>query len=74
MPQHFTEEPNQAPPPKVTPFDSISENDATIALLERWAEEDRTEDPALIAQAERELAEFKASLNANRSPDKPIFS
>ena len=73
MPQHYTVEPNPASPPEVTPFDSVAENDATIALLERWADEDRTDNPAAIAQAERELRDFKAALNANRSPDKPVF-
>ena len=51
----------------------VPDNSATIALLERWADEDATDDPAAIAQAERELEEFKAALNANRPPDRPVF-
>jgi len=51
------------------PFD----NSATISLLQQWAQEDATDDPATIAQAEQELAELKAALNANRPPDKPVF-
>jgi hypothetical protein len=49
------------------------DNSGTIALLQRWVREDATDDPATIARAEQELAEFKAALNANRPPDKPVF-
>jgi hypothetical protein len=42
-------------------------------MLQEWAREDATDDPAAIAQAEDELARFKAALNANRPPDKPVF-
>ena len=48
-------------------------NAATIALLEQWEREDATTDAAAIAEAEGELSEFKASLNANRPPDRPVF-
>jgi hypothetical protein len=48
-------------------------NEATVALLQQWAIEDATDDPNAIAQAERELADFKAALNANRPPDRPLF-
>ena len=49
------------------------DNSRTIALLEQWAREDASDDPAVVAGAERELAEFKAAFNANRPPDKPVF-
>jgi hypothetical protein len=49
------------------------DNSATIALIHQWMREDATDDPEAIAQAERDLAEFKAALNANRTPDRPIF-
>ena len=49
------------------------DNSRTIALLEQWTREDATNDPATVAEAERELAEFKAACNANRAPDKPVF-
>jgi len=61
MPQHH------ATPP------SPCDNSGTIALLQQWAREDATDDPAAIAQAEHELARFKAALKANRPPDKPVF-
>ena len=52
---------------------AVPDNSASIALLERWAREDATDDPAAIAQAERDLTEFKAALNANRPPGRPVF-
>ena len=48
-------------------------NSATIALLEAWAAEDATDDPAKIAEAIRDLNEFTMALNANRPADRPIF-
>jgi hypothetical protein len=60
------------PPKQATPAPA-PDSSATIALLQQWAREDATDDPAVIVQAERELAQFKAALNANRSPDKPVF-
>ncbi len=49
------------------------DNALTAALLEQWAREDATNDPALIRQAEEELLEFKRMLNANRLSAKPLF-
>ena len=67
MPQNHTKEPEvltELPPP---------DNTATIALLEQWALADATDDSVVIAQANQDLAEFMASLNANRAADRPIF-
>lgn len=49
------------------------DNSGTIALLQQWAQEDATDDPAAISKAEEDLAQFKTALNANRPPDKPVF-
>jgi hypothetical protein len=71
MPQPYANPPSSVLPPKCatpTPDDS-----ATIALLRQWAREDATDGPAAIARAEQELAQFKAALNANRPPDRPVF-
>jgi hypothetical protein len=47
---------------------------ATIALLEKWREEDATEDPELLRVAEQELAEFKKQMNENRvSAGEPLL-
>lgn len=45
------------------------------ALVEAWEAEDATDDPAEIEAAERELAEFKANMNANRAAtgERPVF-
>ena len=45
---------------------NTNKDHATIALLRRWREEDATDDPELIRQAELELEEFKRNMNANR--------
>ena len=57
----------------VTPPPAPVDNSATIALLAQWAREDATDDPTAIAEAEREIAAFKAALNANRSADRQVF-
>ena len=49
------------------------DNSATIALLEEWEKADATTDPHAIAKADRDLAEFKAALNANRPSARPVF-
>jgi hypothetical protein len=73
MPQQYTNPFGSALPPKsVTPAPP-PDNSGTIALLQRWAREDATDDPVTIARAEQELAQFKAALNANRPPDRPVF-
>ena len=42
------------------------EHDATIALLQSWIDEDATDDPETIQQAEADLREFKRNMNAPR--------
>jgi hypothetical protein len=41
-------------------------NAASIALLESWLEEEATDDPEEIRQAQQELDEFKRAINAER--------
>ena len=73
MQQRYANPSGTAPPPNsVTPTPAL-DNSRTISLLQQWAQEDFTEDQAAISQAEQELAEFKAALNANRPQDKPAF-
>ena len=73
MSQHYVNPLGSVDPPKsVTPARS-PDNSSTIALFQEWALEDATNDPAAIAQAEQELAQFKSALNANRPADKPVF-
>lgn len=42
------------------------DNDATIALLDAWLQEDATDDPGEIRQAEEDLRQFKRNMNAPR--------
>jgi hypothetical protein len=71
MAQHTTKHPNQSN--QTDTSKAVHDNASTIALLEEWAREDATDNPAAITQAERELAELKRALNANRPPDRPVF-
>jgi len=73
MPQHYANQVGSAPPPTAVTTPPPVDNSGTITMLQEWAREDATDDPAAIAQAEDELARFKAALNANRPPDKPVF-
>lgn len=42
------------------------ENAASIALLQSWLEEDATDDPGEVQQAQEELEVFKQAINAER--------
>ena len=57
-------------PPDETP---LADKSATLDLLVGWMREDATDDPAAIAEAERDLTEFKTALNQNRRPPAPLF-
>jgi len=45
-------------------------------LLAQWKAEDATIDPAAIRAAEREVSEFKKSMNASRAEagEPPVYS
>jgi len=73
MPQYYANQPGSVLPPKSATAPPVLDNSGTIALLQQWARDDATDDPATIARAEQELAQFKAALNASRPPDKPVF-
>ena len=73
MPQHYANQSGSVLPPKSPMAPAFLDNSATIAMLQEWAREDATDDPAALVQAESELAQFKAAVNANRPPDKPVF-
>jgi hypothetical protein len=45
---------------------ATDENAESIALLQSWLEEDATDDPDEIQQAEAELEAFKQAINAER--------
>ncbi len=58
-----------APSPETTqiPPEIDAKNAAAIAMLQSWIDEDATDDPEAIRQAEEELEELKRNLNANRA-------
>jgi len=58
---------------QVKAFYRIMVEERLSGKAREWAREDATDDPAAIARAEQELAQFEAALNANRPPDKPVF-
>ena len=58
--------PSQSTPiPPLGPTASV--DTATIELLAAWRREDATTDSELIRAADQELADFKKTLNENRS-------
>jgi hypothetical protein len=74
MPQHNPSPLDSVLPPRCrTPAASTRELPHHRSLLEQWSREDATNDPATVAQAEQELAQFKAGLNANRPPERTVF-
>lgn len=44
-----------------------AENAAALALLNQWIAEDATDDPEEIRKVDKEVAELKRNLNANRA-------
>lgn len=44
----------------------VTDADPTIALLQSWLEEDATDDPDELRQAEEELREFQRNMNQPR--------
>jgi len=58
-------QPPEPPPPQVSGNGSI--DTATLELLANWREQDATSDPEQIRAAERELAEFKKTMNETRT-------
>jgi len=54
--------------PRLVPENEVSgRNAAAIMLLRSWRNEDATDNPDEIRQAEEELAEFKRNINTNRA-------
>jgi hypothetical protein len=61
-------EPEAAPPVS-------TKNAAAIALLQSWLNEEKTDDPEEIRQADADVNEFMENLNRNRieSGERPLF-
>ena len=72
MKQQTTSE--SAMPPVVQPSTNGSIDTATLELLASWRAQDATDNPEELRAAEQELAEFKKSMNGNRtSSSEPLL-
>jgi hypothetical protein len=63
MKQPSTSQRAAAPPPNPGP----AVDTATLELLAAWRRQDATNDPDQVLAAEKELAEFKKSIDENRA-------
>ena len=62
MKQPSTVEPASTPPPPMGSADI-----ATLELLATWKDEDATDDPEKLREADEEIAKFKKAMNENRA-------
>jgi hypothetical protein len=53
--------------PVGTPLAAGAVDTESLELLEAWAREDATDDPAKLGAAQQELDEFKKTMNENRA-------
>lgn len=53
--------------PPARPAEPIADETETLELLARWAREDATGDPETLRAAQRDLDEFKRTMNENRA-------
>ena len=51
----------------------ILKNQAALAMLRQWNEEDATDDPAELEKRQVEWEEFKAAMNESHSSDRVLF-
>ncbi len=67
--KHQTTSPGEATPvgPIVQSSTNGSIDSATLELLASWRTEDATKSPEELQAAEKEIAEFKAAMNDNRT-------
>jgi hypothetical protein len=57
----------------LTPRAGPSQNQSTLDLLDRWEQEDQTDDPAELARRASETEEIKRALNENRTSGRKPF-
>lgn len=55
------------------PQTQFEKNQAALAVLREWDEEDATDDPEEIARRQAELDEFKAALNESHTSNRVIY-
>ena len=60
-------------PPPLSVEEQRKKNQAAIEVLRQWREEDKTDDPKVIAQRQAELDEFMAAMNESHTSNRVIF-
>ena len=60
-------------PPPLSAEEQRKKNQAAIEVLRQWREEDKTDDPKVIAQRQAELDEFMAAMNESHTSNRVIF-
>ena len=51
----------------------LEKNQAALAVLRQWREEDKTDDPEEIARRQAEWEEFKKDMNENHTSSRVLF-
>lgn len=67
MKQQTTPTTSPVGPPVGAPLAGGAIDIETLELLEAWAREDATDDPVTLRDAQKELDEFKRTMNENRA-------
>ncbi len=60
-------------PPPLSPEERHRKNQAALAVLRQWDEEDKTDDPEEIARRQVELDEFKMGMNESHTSNRVIY-
>ena len=60
-------------PPPLSAEEQRKKNQAAIEMLDRWDEEDKTDDPEEIARRVAEWEEFKKGMNEHHSSNRIIY-
>lgn len=60
-------------PPPLSAEEQRKKNQAAIEVLRQWREEDKTDDPKVIAQRQAELDELMAAMNESHTSNRVIF-
>ena len=53
--------------------EQLAKNQAALAMLREWREEDKTDDPEEIARRHAEWEEFKKGMNEHHTSDRIIY-
>ena len=53
--------------------EQLEKNQAALAMLRQWQEEDKTDDPEEVARRQVELDEFKQGMNESHTSSRILF-